>query len=664
MVTEKKGKLSIHTQNIFPIIKKWLYSDHDIFLRELISNAVDAINKRKVVDENFKEEDQKIIVKSDTSKNTIQIIDYGIGMTQEEVDKFINQIAFSGAEEFIEKYKGKENIIGHFGLGFYSSFMVSKKVTIDSLSYQKGAKPAYWECEGDIDFILKEGNRKEIGTTITLYLNKDNKVYAQEDKIKDLIEKYSNFVPFPIYYNDENKKVNLQTALWNKKPKDITDEEYKKFYRDLFHDYQDPLFWIHLNVDHPFRLKGILYFPKLGDMPDVNRGKVKLYCNNVFVADDLKELVPDFMLLLKGAIDIPDIPLNVSRSFLQNDKQVKKISGYIVKKIADKLKSIFKKDRKKYEELWEDINHFIKFGVITDEKFSDILRDCIIFKSTNDDYVTIEEYTKRNEKTETPQKIYYASQDKRLVSFLNLMKEQGIEVILSNSILDNHLFQHLEFKNPDISFVRIDSEVNEKIVDSEDKKIDENEKTKIKEIFLKYLNDKVYASFDKEAYKKFIEKYPSAATELTNYTVTENDITKINPLDLPLEVKEKIGADAYNELLSKINVPITVDVKNLKTEDIPAMIVFNEFIRRYHEMSLLSENNKDLDFLKNHNLLVNYKNPVIHKILNFYDKGDYEKVKLIVSYVHDLALIEQKQFVGKELTDFIKKANMILNLLK
>ncbi len=661
-MAQKKGKLSIHTQNIFPIIKKWLYSEHDIFIRELVSNAVDAINKRKVVDDNFKEEDQKIVIKTDSKKHIIQIIDYGIGMTESEVKKYINQIAFSGAEEFVKKYQGKENIIGHFGLGFYSSFMVADKVTIDSLSYEKDAKPVYWECDGDVEFIMKDGERKEIGTTVTIFLSKENKSYSEEDKIKELIEKYSNFVPYPIYLNDGEKKINLQKALWNSKPKDIEDEEYKEFYRNLFHDYQDPLFWIHLNVDHPFRLKGILYFPKLGNVFDVNRGKIKLFCNNVFVADDLKELIPDFMLLLKGAIDIPDIPLNVSRSFLQNDKQVQKISKYIIKKIADKLKSIFRKDRKRYEELWEDINNFIKFGIISEEKFSDIMTECLIFKTTKDEYVTIEEYLKRNKSEEKPQKIYYASGDKRLVTFLDLMKEQGIEVILSNSVLDNHLFQHLEYKNPDISFVRIDSEINKNIVNDKKDEIDEDKKLKIKEIFLKYLNENTEASFDKEQYKKFLEKYPQVATELSDYITIQDDITKINPFVIPKEKIEKIGKDAYKELLDKLNVSVKIDVENLKSKKIPAVIVFNEFIRRYQEMSYLSDS-KEHDFLKNHNLLVNYNNPIVNKLIEFYNNGEYDKAKLIASYIHDLAMIEQKQFVGKELTEFIQKANEILSLI-
>ena len=662
-VNKEKGNLSIHTENIFPIIKKWLYSEHDIFIRELISNAIDATSKRKAVDESFKEEDQKIEIKFDKKKDTIEIIDHGIGMTKEEVEKYINQIAFSGAEDFVKKYKDQENIIGHFGLGFYSSFMVSDKVTIDTLSWQEGTEPAFWECDGNIEYSMGEGKRKEVGTTITLHLTKDNKEYLEEHKIKELVEKYSNFVPYPIYLNDEKEKINIKSALWNKTPKDVTPEEYKEFYKDLFHDYNEPLFWIHLNVEYPFNLKGILYFPKIGNTIDLNKGKVKLFCNNVFVADDLKGFIPEFLLLLRGGIDIPDIPLNVSRSFLQHDKEVQKISKYIIKKIADSLKEIFKEDRKKYEGFWEDINHFIKYGIISDEKFYDAMKDHIIFKTTNDDYVTIDEYLSRNKSDEKPQKVYYATNDKKLVSYLNLMKEQGVEVIYSNSVLDNHLFQHLEMKNADVTFVRIDSEINENIVNKEENDENKDKMKKIKEIFTKFLNSKTEASFDKESYKKFIEKYPTAATELASYITTKDDFTHINPYEIPIDVKEKIGNEAFDEILSKMHVDVTVDVKNLKSEKIPTMIVFNEFMRRYQEMNYMMQNS-DFDMLKNHTLMVNYNNPIVNKIVALYDKDDIEKAKLVTEYIHDLALIEQKQFVGEELTEFIDKSTRILELIK
>ncbi len=663
--TTKKGKLSIHTENIFPIIKKWLYSEHDIFLRELISNSIDALNKRKMLQPELAEKDLKVEVKINKNKKTIQVIDYGIGMTAAEVKKYINQIAFSGAEDFVEKFKDKQsNIIGHFGLGFYSSFMVADKVTIDTLSYKKNSKPVHWECEGDTEFNLEEGKRKDVGTTVTIKLNKDNQQYLEDAKVKELIEKYSNFMPYPIEFNKE--VVNQKEALWLRKPKDVKDEEYKEFYKQLFHDWEDPLFWIHLNVDFPFNLKGILYFPKIKTQLDVNQGKVKLYCNNVFVADDLKGIIPEFLLLLKGGIDIPDIPLNVSRSFLQQDKQVNKISQFIIKKVADSLKEIFKEDRKKYEGFWEDINQFIKYGMLTDEKFNESMRDYVIFKTTQDDYVTIQEYQDRNKSDDKPQKIFYAPSEDTQVSYLNMMKEQGIEVIYSTSVLDNHLFQNLEMKNNEITFVRIDSEINDLLVEKDKKEVvDANNRTisdKITEIFNKQLNDKIEASFHKDDYAKFIKKYPDAISAISPYIRIQEDYTYIKPYDIPVEVRTKIGEATYKEIMEKTYMDVKTEIKYLKAKEIPAMIVFNEFMRRFQEMNFM-ENRGDSDMLKNHTLAVNPDNETIGKIVEFYDKGDMEKVELLVNYIHELALLEQKRFSGKELQAFISKANKVLGMI-
>ncbi len=659
-----KGKLSIHTENIFPIIKKWLYSEHDIFLRELISNGIDALQKRKAIDPDVKEEDLKIVIKTNKKKKTITVTDNGIGMTQTEGKKYINQIAFSGAEDFVEKFKDKQaSIIGHFGLGFYSSFMVSRKVTIDTLSYKKGTKPAFWSCEGDTDFSLTEGKHKNIGTTITLHVNKDNEEYLEENKLKELIEKYSNFMPFPIEVGKE--VVNQKEALWMRKPKDVTDDEYKQFYKDYFHDFNDPLFWIHLNVDFPFNLKGILYFPKVKNQIDLNQGKVKLFCNNVFVADDLKQIIPEFLLLLKGGIDIPEIPLNVSRSFLQQDKQVQKISQYIIKKIGDELKSTFKEDRKRYEEIWEDVQHFIKYGMLTDEKFYDAIKDQVIFKSSQDDYVTIEEYKERNKKDEKPYKVYYASGKDLQVSYLKLMKEQGMEVIFSDSVIDNHLYQQFEMKEQEITFVRIDSEINDNLVNNDEAEVvDESNRTmseKIKEIFDRNLNEKIEASFNKDAYAEYIKKNPDAATVLTPFIRTENEYTYVKPYDISPSVREKLGK-GFDEILEKAYLEVKTEVKNLKTETIPAMIVFNEFMRRFQEMNYLSQG-KEADMLKNHTLVVNQTNPAVKKIVSYYDEGKYDEVKLLINYVHELAMLEQKQFSGKELHDFVEHANDILKML-
>lgn len=667
MPDKTKGNLSIHTENIFPIIKKWLYSEHDIFLRELISNSIDAMNKRKMMEPEVNPDDLKIQIKINKKKKTLEIIDTGIGMTSSEIKKYINQIAFSGAEDFIEKYKDKQSsIIGHFGLGFYSSFMVATKVTIDSLSFKKGTKPAYWECEGDTDYILGDSKRKEVGTTVTIHLNKDNETYLEENKVKELIEKYSNFMPFPIFLNKEKEPVNQKEALWLRKPKDVTDEEYKEFYKSLFHDYNEPLFWIHLNVDFPFNLKGILYFPKIKNQIEMNQGKVKLFCNNVFVADDLKEIIPEFLLLLKGGIDIPDIPLNVSRSFLQQDQQVKKISQYIIKKIADSLKTIFKEDRKKYEGFWEDIQYFIKYGILTDEKFADAIKDHIIFKTANDDYITIKEYQERNKSKDKPQKIYYAQGEDTQVTYLNLMKEQGIEVIYANAIIDSHLFQNLEMKEKDITFVRIDSEINENLIDKEKAEIvDASNRTnseKIKEMFDKALNDNIEASFNKDDYAAFIKKFPEAINTLAPFVRNQDDFTYIKPYDIPLNIREKLGHEAYSEIQQKVFLTITSDVKFLKSKSIPAMIVFNEFMRRFQEMNYLSQG-KDNDMLKNHTIVVNSENETVKKILKLYEDGKIDKAKLLINYIHELALLEQKQFSGNELRSFIENSNKILEMV-
>ncbi len=662
----EKGQLSIHTENIFPIIKKWLYSEHDIFLRELVSNSVDAMNKRKLEDESVEEnDDYKLEVVLDKKNQTIQVIDKGIGMTAEEIEKYINQIAFSGAEDFIEKYKDKQsNIIGHFGLGFYSSFMVADKVTIDSLSWQKDAKPAYWECDGSTDYSIGDGTRTEVGTTITIHVNKDNKHYLEEAKITEILKKYCNFMPFPIQFGEEI--VNQKEAIWNRKPKDVTDEEYKEFYKQFFGEWTDPLFWIHLNVDFPHRVKGILYFPQVKNEFDVNKGQVKLFCNNVFVADNLKDLLPEFLLLLKGGIDIPDIPLNVSRSFLQNDQMVQKISQYIVKKVGDHFKKTFTKDRDKYEGYWDDISNFIKYGLLTNDKFYDTLKDQIIYQTLNDDHVTIEEYLNRYRSEEKPHKIYYTNSKDTQVTYQKLLKEQGIEVIIADSVIDGHLFQQIEMKNTEVRFVRVDSELNDTLVDnSTDEEKDASGQTfssKVKEIFLKALNPKIEASFGKEPFEEMIKKFPDATETISKYSRTEGEQTLIRPFDIPLKARTEIGDAAFDEIMSHVYTDTKVEVKNLKSEDIPAMVMFEEFMRRFQEMNSMMSHG-DNDMLKMHTLAVNKNNPTVKKVIKFHDEGKYDEAKLLVNFVHELALLEQKRFSGAELQSFVNKANDILKLL-
>lgn len=659
---QETGALSIHTENIFPIIKKWLYSQHDIFLRELVSNAVDAISKRKYADESFDAAAAKIEIKLDTGKKTLEIIDSGIGMTTDEIKKYINQIAFSGAEEFVNKFKDvQSNIIGHFGLGFYSSFMVADKVTIDSLSYLEGSTPAFWECDGSTSYTMSEGKRKEVGTTITVHFNKESEEYASTAKITEILERYCNFMPVPIMF--DGKQINQTEALWNRKPKDVKPEEYIEFYKQVFHDFKDPVFWIHLNVDFPFNLKGILYFPKLRNEPEFFKGEVKLFCNNVFVADNLEDLIPEFLLLLKGGIDIPDIPLNVSRSFLQNDAQVKKISQYIIKKVADHFKETFKEDRKKYEEYWEDINTFIKFGMLKEDDFFEAMKDIAIFKSASGDFLTIEEYKARNASGEEDTKIWYAAGEDTQVSYLKLMKEQGIEVVYQNSPLDIHLFQRLETKFEKTQFIRVDSEVNELLEDKESKSMAAPDRALLKRIFYRAMQQKLEASFSKESYKEFLKKYPAAATELTPYIIQKDEQTLFNLLELPAEVQEKLGSEAMQELDNHAYSELKIEVKSLKTKEIPGMIVFSEFMRRWHDMDMISRMGGGSDMLRNHSLVVNPENETIQKLLKLEAEGKTEEVNTIGSYIHDLSLLEQKPFSGEELKSFIAKANKVLQYL-
>ncbi len=610
----KKGSLKIHSENIFPIIKKWLYSEHDIFVRELVSNAVDAMSKRQAVEPELESKELRIEIRIDKKERRIDFIDYGIGMDAVEVKKYINQIAFSGAEEFIEKFKDKQsNIIGHFGLGFYSAFMVAEKVTIDTLSYKKNAKPAFWECDGSTEYAMGEGKRTEVGTTVSIYLNSEGDEYLEESKLRDILERFCNFMPFPIKLEDN--EINIQEALWLRQPSDIKDEEYKEFYKKFFHDFEDPLFWIHLNVDYPFNLKGILYFPKLRNDFDINRGQVKLYCNNVFVADNLKEFIPEFLLLLRGGIDVPDIPLNVSRSFLQHDKQVSKISGYIVKKVSDHFKSLFKNDRKKYEELWKDMNHFVKVGLLTNEDFFEQLKDLVIYKTSEDRWVTLAEYKENNqkdinftkpfgdEKDENKNyRYFYSPGENSQVTYLKMMKDMGAEVIFTDSPLDTHLFQRFEMSTPFTGFARIDSELLDEVVDTEKAEIvDADNKTeaeRVKDIFDKALDNK----------------------------------------------------------------QITVEPKHLKSNDIPSLVVLNEHMRRFQEMSMLMPGSKT-DLLANHTLVVNVGNPTVKKILKLDGLGKEEDVKLLCTYLHQLALIEQKQFDGDELRKFLDNANRVLRML-
>lgn len=458
-----KGNITVHTQNIFPVIKKWLYSDKDIFLREIVSNGCDAITKlKKVKDAGAAlptDEEYEVHVVVDKPNKTITVSDNGIGMTENEIEKYITQVAFSGAEDFLAKYEDKspENqIIGHFGLGFFSSFMVSDNVEIESLSFAEGAKSAHWSCDGGIEYEMTEGKREKRGTDIILHITEEDEEYLSISRIREILDKYCAFLPVPIFCyqagEDKGTMINETLPLWMKSPAQCTDDEYKAFYQKLFRRYDEPLFWIHLNTDYPFNLKGILYFPVVEKTPNLTGGPVKLFNNQVFVADNIKEIIPEFLLMLKGVIDCPDVPLNVSRSFLQNDRTVSKIANHIVKKIADKLSSMFKTERENYEKYWEDISGFIKFGCMSDPVFYDKIKDCLIYKTTMGKYVTLSEYLGEDKK-----EVYYATSGDYQKQYINMFSDQGIEVMLMPGLIDATFVQFLESKNESITFRSIDS---------------------------------------------------------------------------------------------------------------------------------------------------------------------------------------------------------------
>lgn len=486
----QKGTIGVTTDNIFPVIKKFLYSDHEIFLRELVSNAVDATQKLKTLSSfgDFKGElgTMNVTVSIDKNKGTLTISDRGIGMTAEEIDKYINQIAFSGAEEFLEKYKNDANvIIGHFGLGFYSSFMVSKKVEIRTLSYKEGAQAVMWSCDGSPAYEMTDIEKSERGTDIILYVDDDNKEFLEEQRIETLLKKYCRFLPVPVVFGkeqewkdgkyvdtDKDRVINDMESAWTRKPTDLTDEDYRKFYADLYPGIDEPLFWIHLNIDYPFKLTGILYFPKIKNNIDINRYKIQLYCNQVFVTDSVEGIVPDFLMLLQGVIDSPDIPLNVSRSYLQSDSNVKKISGYITKKVSERLQEIFNSDRKQFEEKWDDLKIFIEYGMLSDEKFYERAQKFVLLKDTEDKYYTLDEYKKLIEGNQTDkdgQLVYlYATDKEAQYSYIDTAVSRGYDVLLMNGQLDPHFIGMLEQKLEKSRFVRVDSDLIDKLIKKSD----------------------------------------------------------------------------------------------------------------------------------------------------------------------------------------------------
>ena len=660
----KSGSLSINSENIFPIIKKWLYSDHDIFYRELVSNGCDAITKLKKLAlmgeyETPDDETYKVQVTVNPKEKTIKIEDNGLGMTEDEVDEYINQIAFSGAQDFLNKYKDKANedqIIGHFGLGFYSAFMVADKVTIDTLSYKKDAKPVYWESEGGTEFDMKEGTKEGHGTLITLYLNEDSAEFANEYRAREILDKYCAFMPVEIYLNDETAEpqydtiekeeltdkdtiietivepakteekekedgsketvevspakekykiarrpvpVNDTNPLWNKHPNECTDEEYKEFYRKVFQDFKEPLFWIHLNMDYPFNLKGILYFPKINMEYESIEGKIKLYNNQVFIADNIKEVIPEFLMLLKGVIDCPDLPLNVSRSALQNDGFVKKISDYITKKVADKLSGMCKTDRENYEKYWDDINPFIKFGCLKDEKFDEKMKDYILYKNLDGKYLTLADCLEEN-KEKHENKIFYVTDEKEQSQYINMFKEAGIDAVILPNPIDAPFMQHVEQKNEGLKFLRIDADVN-------------------------------------ETFKE---------TEETNEAAKEQE--KKDAETLAEVFKKAIGNDKLN-----------VKVEKLKNEGLASMITVSEESRRMQDMMKMYSmygGGSDM-FPAEETLVLNANNGLVKYVLA---NKDGEKTPMLCEQLYDLAKLAHGSLSPERMTKFIARSSEIM----
>ena len=655
--------LSINSQNIFPIIKKWMYSDHDIFYRELVSNACDAITKLKklsMIGEYEAPDDieYKVEIKLSAKDKTIKIIDNGIGMTKEEVDEYINQIAFSGAEAFLEKYKDKANddqIIGHFGLGFYSAFMVADQVTIDTLSFKDGAESVHWSCDGGTEYDISEGTKTTPGTEITLYLNEDSYEFANEYKAKEVLDKYCSFMPVPIFVTNEDageqteeipeeevteKDTVLDTfikdavteevekedgtketvekvpakkmakivkrpvaindihPLWTKHPNECSDEDYKEFYRKVFHDYKEPLFWIHLNMDYPFNLKGILYFPKINTEYESIEGTIKLYNNQVFVADNIKEVIPEFLLLLKGVIDCPDLPLNVSRSALQNDGFVKKISDYITKKVADKLTGMCKTDRENYEKYWDDINPFIKFGCLKDEKFAEKMNDYIIFKNLEGKYLTLKECLEEN-KEKHENTVFYVTDEVEQSQYINMFKNEGIDAVILTHNIDQPFITNMESKNENLKFKRIDADLSD--------------------------------SFKEETSKD----------ELKDMT-------------------EKLSK-TFKDALGKEN--LTVNVEKLKDASISSMITLSEESRRMQDMMKMygmAGMDPNMFGAEGQTLVLNANNDLVKYVA---EHTDGENTKIICEQLYDLAMLSHAPLSPEQMTGFIARSNKIMELL-
>ena len=609
----KEGNIKISSENMMPIIKKWLYSDKDIFLREIVANGIDAITKfKKLVSVGSAQEnaDEEYCIKISVDKDakTLSVEDNGIGMTEEEVEKYITQIAFSGASDFLAKYEkaGGDGIIGHFGLGFYSAYMVSGNVEIYTKSYN-GSAGVHWKSDGDKKYTIEEFDRSERGTKIVMHILDEEKEFLEESKIRELVNKYCSFMPYNIYVgykgDGKDKPLNTTVPLYTKQAKDCKDEEYKEFYTNTFFDFNQPIFWVHLDMDYPFRLKGILYFPKVKNKVELERGKVKLYCNQVFIADNIKEVIPEFLMLLNGVIDCPDIPLNVSRSFLQNDRQVQRISKYITRKVADKLVALFNNDRKKYEECWGDLANFIKFGCIKDEDFYQRVKDIIIYKDINGQYKNVNEFlglpaeeqsgdestdspSDEKDKQSKPATIYYVSDEQQQAQYIKMFKDAGLNAIICDNFIDPHFVSYLEYKAPDkLKFMRIDADI---------------------------------------------------AGALKGDDVAEDSVL----IDI---FKNAIADDK-----------LTIKTQALKNSAVPAVINVDEYMRRYSEMGSFY-GMSDGDVAKT--MIINVTNPVVAKLKEL----DDQKQKFVAGYIYSLALLAYKKLTPEEFEKFISENLTLLN---
>lgn len=599
----EKGTISVDTQNIFPIIKKWLYSDKDIFLREVVSNGCDAVTKLKKLTAMGKAEadgDYEISVVLDKENKTVTVTDNGIGMTEEEVKNYISNVAFSGAEEFIRKYKEDDSessrIIGHFGLGFYSVFMVSERVDINTLSFEKGAKPVFWTCDGDTEYEIGEGGREAHGTEVTMHIAEDSAEFLEKNTLSDVLKKYCAFFPVPIYFYEKGEEkgepINDTNPLWLKKPSDCTDDEYKAFYKKVFMDFNDPLFYIHLNVEYPFNLKGILYFPKLRHEFEPTEGQIKLFNNQVFVADNVKEIIPEFLLLLKGVIDCPDLPLNVSRSFLQNDGYAAKVSAHITKKVADKLNSLFTSERENYNSYWDDIAPFVKYGCLKDEKFYDKVKNIILYTTCDGEHETLQDYLEKAKEHGHENTVYYATDKLQQAQYIDIFKKQNIETVLLPMMIDNPFISFMEAKNEGVKFKRIDSSLADTLKDG-DAKADE-----LAELF-----------------------------------------------------KEAIGDEK-----------LKIETAALKSEDIPAVLLVGEEGRRLQEMARVygaMGMSPDM-FPSDITLTLNLSNALIKKLEE--NKDNKEIAVPVCKQIYDIARLQQAPLDADSLGEFLKRSADIMTM--